>query len=320
MAACLTPPSLRDIFGSAFRIDPESFRGLTCRRFNPTAHLRRIAKPLFSSHPIALPVPKNLVSQPIRLVSVPIVPVLSCAPRLASAVLSVAGDNAGDERGEAGSGEAGNQERTGSPGAPQLELLGPRSTASGFPSAQRAPAPLSRLPLLDQRSRGTKFIELSVNSVLNTPASTGMGFWSINPYVGCEFGCTYCYARDTHRWAVERAERRYDGKAVNGSGQTLPPYRLSALPPEEAFEKEILVKTEVAAVLARTLNPARIAGHSLVIGTATDPYQPAERRFRLTRRILEVLRSYHGLSISIITKSPLDYSRSRPPAGAIEAQ
>jgi DNA repair photolyase len=81
--------------------------------------------------------------------------------------------------------------------------------------------------------------------------------------------------------------------------------RPSALPPEEAFEKEILVKTDVAEVLSRTLNPAKLAGHSLVIGTATDPYQPAERQFRLTRRILEVLRSYHGLSIGIITKSSL---------------
>jgi DNA repair photolyase len=122
-----------------------------------------------------------------------------------------------------------------------------------------------------------------------------MGFWSINPYVGCEFGCMYCYARDTHKWVVERLE----GK------QTVPLPRSAALPPEEAFEKEILVKSEVADVLARTLNPARLAGQSLVIGTATDPYQPAERRFRLTRRILEVLTSYHGLSIEIITKSPL---------------
>jgi DNA repair photolyase len=151
---------------------------------------------------------------------------------------------------------------------------------------------------------------LPVRSVLNTPASTHMGFWSINPYVGCEFGCTYCYARDTHRWVVERADGRTGGRAaVNGetakdddASSDRPP---ASLPAWEAFEREILVKSEVAEVLARTLNPARLAGQSLVIGTATDPYQPAERRFRLTRQILEVLRSYHGLSIEIITKSPL---------------
>jgi DNA repair photolyase len=195
----------------------------------------------------------------------------------------------------------------------QLDLL-PRSPA----------APPSRLPVLDQRSRGTQFIELQVHSVLNTPAATHMGFWSLNPYVGCEFGCMYCYARDTHRWVVERAVRRKGGKAcpersegavtndeeiadgeLSDKVSTLPPYRPSDLPPEEAFEKEILVKSEVAEVLARTLNPAKLAGHPLVIGTATDPYQPAERRFGLTRRILQVLRSYHGLSIEIITKSPL---------------
>ena len=188
--------------------------------------------------------------------------------------------------------------------APQLDLL-----------PHRPAAPPRSLPILDERNRGTRFIGLPVNSVLNTPATTGMGFWSINPYVGCEFGCTYCYARDTHRWTMERAVGRTDGQAdsrkdgtAKAEGQDAsarPPVRLSALPPEEAFEKEILVKTDVAEVLSRTLNPAKLAGHSLVIGTATDPYQPAERQFRLTRRILEVLRSYHGLSIGIITKSSL---------------
>jgi DNA repair photolyase len=140
-----------------------------------------------------------------------------------------------------------------------------------------------------------------VRSVLNSSASTHMGFWSINPYVGCEFGCTYCYARDTHKWTVERALNRTEVP----HSSTVPSFHGSDLRPEEAFEKEILVKSDVAEVLGRTLNPARLAGESLVIGTATDPYQPAERRFRLTRRILEVLRSYHGLSIEIITKSPL---------------
>jgi DNA repair photolyase len=200
--------------------------------------------------------------------------------------------------GRVGSGAAGRQIELGDL-IPQSPLL---------PSSPAAP-----LPILDQRTRGTKFIRLPVRSVLNNPASTGMGFWSINPYVGCEFGCTYCYARDTHRWTVERAVGRTGGRAVANEvpaenvdeASDLPPYRPSALPPEEAFEKEILVKTDVAEVLSRTLNPAKLAGHSLVIGTATDPYQPAERQFQLTRRILEVLRSYHGLSIGIITKSAL---------------
>ncbi|HEU4682400.1 MAG TPA: hypothetical protein VFS51_11670, partial [Gemmatimonadales bacterium] len=198
------------------------------------------------------------------------------------------------------------QERPDPQFAPQIDLL---------PSLPAYPP--TRLPVLDERSRGTKFIGLPVNSVLNTPASTGMGFWSINPYVGCEFGCTYCYARDTHRWVMERRGSGAAGQlgrnstpmelAESESKQTGPPPRRPAapLPSWEAFEKEILIKSNVAEVLARTLNPAKLAGHSLVIGTATDPYQPAERRFRLTRRILEVLRSYHGLSIGIITKSSL---------------
>jgi DNA repair photolyase len=157
-------------------------------------------------------------------------------------------------------------------------------------------APRSReLTVLDQRQRGTQFLTLDAKSVLNSPASTGMGFWSINPYVGCEFGCTYCYARDTHRYAVERAQRR------DGTG----PEQVGELPPWMAFEKRILVKTEVAERLARTLDPAKLGNDSLVIGTATDPYQPAERTYRLTRSILEVLTRFRGLRIGLISKSPL---------------
>ena len=157
-----------------------------------------------------------------------------------------------------------------------------------------APAP-RQLNVLDRRVRGTTFLELSPRSVLNSSASTRMGFWSVNPYVGCEFGCTYCYARDTHRYAVERAS----GSSGVMSDDAAP------LPAWLAFERRILVKTTAPEVLARTLDPARLNGQSLVIGTATDPYQPAERRFRITRRLLEVLLRFRDLSIGIITKSPL---------------
>jgi DNA repair photolyase len=162
---------------------------------------------------------------------------------------------------------------TGASARRQLELLPDRASPA--------------LTVLDERARGTSFVRLSVRSVLNSPASTGMGFWSINPYVGCEFGCTYCYARDTHRYTLERLGERNDTPAWLD------------------FEQRILVKTEVADVLARTLDPARLGRDSLVIGTATDPYQPAERRFRLTRAILERLLGFRGLSIGLITKSPL---------------
>jgi DNA repair photolyase len=190
------------------------------------------------------------------------------------------------------------------------------------------PARASALPVLDSRAgRGATFHEVPVKAILNSPATTGMGFWSLNPYVGCEFGCTYCYARETHKWVMEKATAVKAVKAVgavgavelpeghnladdNGSSPettavTAATDATAPLPPWLAFEKQILVKTSAAHVLTRTLFPAKLAGCSLVIGTATDPYQPAERRFRLTRSILEALLGWRGLSLGIITKSPL---------------
>jgi DNA repair photolyase len=146
----------------------------------------------------------------------------------------------------------------------------------------------SGLAVLDTRARGAEFLDLPVRRVLNPPSATHMPFWSINPYVGCEFGCSYCYARRTHEWTMERA-------GMDRGAET----------PHESFERHILVKHGAPEVLLRTLEPGRLAGTELVIGTATDPYQPAEKEFRLTRRLLEALLLHRGLRLGIISKSPL---------------
>ena len=155
----------------------------------------------------------------------------------------------------------------------------------------------AQLPLLDDfpasplirlataPGRDVTFEAVPTRSVLNSPAATHMPFWSINPYIGCEFGCTYCYARDTHRWTMARAE---------GAGGE-----------DDSFENRILVKIDAPTILRRTLDPTRINGAPIVIGTATDPYQPAERRFRITRGLLESFLPHRGLHLGIITKSPL---------------
>ena len=172
-----------------------------------------------------------------------------------------------------------------------------------IPAARASNRPTAGLPVLDQRDRGTSFHQVPVKAILNSPATTGMGFWSLNPYVGCEFGCTYCYARETHKWTMERTAgtKEHEATAVSLAATDAP----VALPSWLAFEKRILVKTTAAAVLKRTLFPKKLAGCTLMIGTATDPYQPAERRFRLTRSVLEALLGWHGLKLGIITKSPL---------------
>lgn len=130
--------------------------------------------------------------------------------------------------------------------------------------------------------------------IFNPPSATGMGFWSVNPYVGCAFGCAYCYARDTHRYTIERA-----GAAGRVVAESFPPWL--------AFERRVLVKEGAGARVRAALRSSRAprAGDSLVIGSATDPYQPAERRFRITRDVLEALQEVQGLSVVLITKSPL---------------
>lgn len=166
-----------------------------------------------------------------------------------------------------------------------------------------APAPSPRaLPMLGEQ-KDIRYFATVPASVINGPGATGMGFWSINPYVGCAFGCAYCYARYAHRYAAERL-----GGGTVSLGETSHESE-EPLPPWLAFERRIMVKRDAGALVRRALmRPATLAGlrdDGVVIGTATDPYQPAERRFRVTRSVLEALAEHAGLRVTIITKSPL---------------
>src|SRR5919106_1042650 len=130
-----------------------------------------------------------------------------------------------------------------------------------------------QLPVIGEQ-KDIRYYSSPAKSVLNGPETTGMGFWSINPYIGCAFGCAYCYARYTHRYVMERAVAadmlRDD---VRQSAAAMPPWL--------AFERRIFVKQNAGEVLARTLRHGSekhlklIHGETIVIGTATDPYQPA---------------------------------------------
>lgn len=159
------------------------------------------------------------------------------------------------------------------------------------------------LPVIGEQ-KDIRYYGTRAKSVLNGTDVTNMGFWSINPYVGCAFGCAYCYARYAHRYVIERSVTAHPE-------QRLLREAFEALPPWLAFERQIFVKENAAEVLRRTLRHGSdkhlnlLKGEGIGIGTATDPYQPAERRFRITRSILEVFAEHEGLRLWIITKSPL---------------
>src|SRR5947199_7006825 len=131
-----------------------------------------------------------------------------------------------------------------------------------------------------------EYFVLPVKSILNRCDSDRVPFeWTINPYRGCEFACKYCYARYTHEYM------ELDGAE---------------------FEKKIYVKKDAASLLAWDVThkysyESEASGGArpdhIAIGTATDPYQPAEREYGVTRACLEELAKREGLSISIITKS-----------------
>ena len=128
-----------------------------------------------------------------------------------------------------------------------------------------------------QSKRQVEYFEISTRSVLNRCKPTMPFRWTINPFRGCEFGCKYCYARYTHEFMERDATE---------------------------FEDRIYAKAGLAEILKRELRKID-KREAIAIGTATDPYQPAERRFLRTRSILEVFAKERGWRLSITTKSDL---------------
>jgi DNA repair photolyase len=127
---------------------------------------------------------------------------------------------------------------------------------------------------------GVEYYALPSRSALNRESSRRMPFaWTLNPYRGCEFGCKYCYARYTH----EFMELRHSGE----------------------FERKIFAKLGSPELLRSELRRARDRGLPIALGTATDPYQPAEKQFEVTRATLKVFGEFEGLDFSITTKSAL---------------
>src|SRR5262252_6173476 len=131
-----------------------------------------------------------------------------------------------------------------------------------------------------REGHNVEYFTLEAKSLLNRCVSKRqMPFtWTINPYRGCEFGCRYCYARYTHEFMEMR-----DGME---------------------FEQKIYVKQHAADLLRQELRRVK-PGESIALGTATDPYQPAERRYEVTRAILEEFARHHGFELGIVTKSNL---------------
>lgn len=131
-----------------------------------------------------------------------------------------------------------------------------------------------------REGHNVEYFTLPSKSLLNRCVSNrAMPFtWTINPYRGCEFACKYCYARYTHEFMEMR-----DGVE---------------------FERKIYVKQHAVELLRQEMKRVK-QDESIALGTATDPYQPAERRYEVTRGILEEFARHRGFELGIVTKSNL---------------
>jgi DNA repair photolyase len=173
-----------------------------------------------------------------------------------------------------------------SPSAPRQVLGRVRNAAAPLVGIARLAANSPPAETRRKSAERPEYFLLPVRSILNRRDSDRVPFeWTINPYRGCEFACRYCYARYTHEYM------ELDGAE---------------------FEKKIFVKQDAAPLLAYDIShkysfASRASGgqqpEHIAIGTATDPYQPAEAEYGVTRACLEEIAKREGLSVSLTTKS-----------------
>jgi len=131
----------------------------------------------------------------------------------------------------------------------------------------------------DLPSPRTEILKDATRTILATNDSPDVGFnFSLNPYRGCEHGCSYCFARPTHEYL--------------GFSAGLD------------FETRILVKEDAPALLRKELSSKRWVPQTVMVSGVTDPYQPIERTLRLTRGCLEVFRDFRN-PVALITKNEL---------------
>ena len=158
----------------------------------------------------------------------------------------------------------------------QLDLFPGAPTLRDVANAVRE-AGIDALPQARERADHARYQEVHVRAAL--ARTEGMPFkWALNPYRGCTHACEYCYAR------------KYQPHLELGTG--------------DEFSSVILVKTNVVEALRRELARASWAQETIAVGTATDPYQPIEGHYRLTRRSLEALAAARTPA-SIVTKGPM---------------
>src|SRR5438093_4052583 len=131
----------------------------------------------------------------------------------------------------------------------------------------------------DRPRRETQFFRDGTKTIITHNNSLDVGFeTSLNPYRGCEHGCIYCYARPTHEYLVFSAVLD--------------------------FESKIMVKTNAPELLRMEVESPRWKPQVLVMSGVTDPYQPVEKKLRITRGCLEVLAKFRN-PVAIITKNRL---------------